>query len=116
MRLTKENKYRNRITEVDGYTFDSKAEANCYRELKLLEKAKQITHLELQPKFEIIPSYYHPVTKRKIAASYYIADFRVRYADGREEVIDVKGIKTAVYMLKKKLFEQKYGIAIKEIS
>ena len=33
----------------------------------------------------------------------YTADFVVEYADGRVEVIDVKGMRTDVYKLKRKL-------------
>lgn len=45
----------------------------------------------------------------------YIADFRVTYADGRIEVVDVKGVRTGVYRLKKKLVEAQYGIIIIEV-
>lgn len=36
-------------TVVDGHTFPSKAEARRYQELRLLEKAGQITKLRLRP-------------------------------------------------------------------
>ncbi len=49
-------KYRNEKAVIDGYTFDSKKEANRYFELKMLQRAGEITALELQPKFEIISS------------------------------------------------------------
>ena len=109
------SKYNARKTIIDGITFDSKAEANYYTQLKLLQRAGEIVELELQPKFEIIPSFVDPAGK-KVRATHYIADFRVKYKDGREEVIDVKGHKTDVYRLKKKLFEQRYGIPVKEVS
>ena len=34
----------------------------------------------------------------------YTADFFVTYADGRNEVIEVKGMRTRDYLLRKKLF------------
>ena len=44
-------KYGNTKVKVDGITFDSKAEARRYGELKLLERAGEITSMELQPTF-----------------------------------------------------------------
>lgn len=41
-------KYHNRKTIVDGITFDSKAEAERYKELKRLELIGVIKGLELQ--------------------------------------------------------------------
>ena len=38
----------------------------------------------------------------------YIADFLITYNDGTQEVIDVKGIKTADFKLKEKMFNFKY--------
>ena len=51
------NKYHAIKTTVDGITFDSRAEARRYRELKLLERAGVIENLVLQPKFELQPKY-----------------------------------------------------------
>jgi hypothetical protein len=110
------HKYGAKKTEVDGIWFDSKAEAGRYKELKLLQAAGEIVRFELQPKFVVIPAYRHPVTKKKIAATHYSADFRVYYPDGRVEVEDVKGYKTPVYALKKKLVESIFGIAVTEVS
>ena len=53
-----ENKFNARKTVVDGITFDSKKEANRYRELKLLERAGKICCLRLQVPFELIPAQY----------------------------------------------------------
>lgn len=114
--MRKRHKYGARKTTVDGITFDSQAEANYYCQLKLLQRAGEINDIELQPKFELIPGYKHPATGNKIRATYYIADFKVTYADGRTEIIDVKGLRTEVYKLKKRMFEYKYGIPIKEVS
>lgn len=45
----------------------------------------------------------------------YILDFKVTYADGRIEYVDTKGVKTAIYNLKKKLMLAVHGIKIKEV-
>jgi len=101
------NKYHNKKTTIDGIVFASKREANRYLELKLLELVKEISKLELQ-----VP-YVLSVNGEKICR--YIADFE--YMDKRGNVIteDVKGVKTAVYQLKKKLMKAIYGIDILEI-
>lgn len=108
------NKYRNRKTVCDGITFDSMAEARYYTELKLLQKAGVVEDIELQPKFLLQDSYKY--LGRTVRAINYIADFRVTYADGHIEVVDVKGKKTEVYNLKKKLFLYRYNdIIFKEV-
>lgn len=68
------NKYRNRKTIVDRITFDSKAEANRYIELKMLEKSGYIKQLKLQPKFELQPKYKNNKGET-IRAITYKADF-----------------------------------------
>ena len=109
------SKYFSRKTTLDGITFDSKAEAERYAELKLLEKSGEIYGLALQPSFELIPKYRKH--GRTVRAVNYIADFL--YIDRKTNqmvVEDVKGYKTEVYRLKKKILEYKYpGIEIKEV-
>ena len=107
-------KYHNKKTTHDGYTFDSIKEKNYYIKLKLLEKAGKIKELELQKEFELQPSFkLNKKTSRRIT---YKADFTFKtIEDDKLHVIDVKGYRTDVYMLKKKLFEYKYQIEIEEI-
>tara|TARA_R100001082_G_scaffold8635_1_gene5056 strand:- start:2063 stop:2380 length:318 start_codon:yes stop_codon:yes gene_type:complete len=101
------NKYRAVKTEVDGIVFDSKREAARYMELMLLERAGEISHLELQPKYDCI------INGKKICT--YKADFRYFTKLGNI-VEDVKGVKTPIYRLKKKLVEALYaGVTIQEI-
>lgn len=103
-------KYKAKKVIVDGITFDSKKEARRYQELKLLERAGVIKGLVLQPCFLLQEKFkYKDKTERKIK---YIADFK--YLDtktGKVVVEDVKGYKTDVYKLKRKLFLKKYGEA-----
>ena len=102
------NKYGARKTEVDGITFDSKAEARRYGELKLLEQAEEITALELQPKFPV------EVNGKKICT--WKGDFRYWCNRGGGWVVeDVKGFRTPVYRLKKKLVEAIYDIEVTEV-
>ncbi len=103
----KRSKYNAVKTAVDGITFASKAEAKRYGELKLLERACQIANLKLQPVYEC-------VVNGKLVCK-YVADFRYTTPYGFT-VEDVKGMKTPVYRLKKKLVEALHGITITEIT
>lgn len=108
------SKYHNKKIIVDGIKFDSKKEANRYSELKLLERAKEITELKLQVPFELLSSY--EINGKKVRGISYIADFvYIDIRTGKYVVEDTKGYRTEVYKIKKKMFEQKYGIEIKEI-
>lgn len=108
------NKYRNKKINIGGHEFDSKKEARRYQQLLLREKAGEIKGLRLQPEYELIPRFKKGnKTYRKAV---YIADFEY-VENGRTIVEDVKGIKTDVYNLKKKMFEYKYPeLTIKEIT
>lgn len=108
------SKYGARKTMVDGYKFDSAAEARYYSQLKLLKRAGKIRDFILQPRYVLLDGYRHPQTGRKVQGVTYVADFLVTLPDGSQEVIDVKGVRTEAYKIKKKLFESKYGIPIKE--
>ena len=120
-------KYRNKKTEVDGILFDSKKEADYYIKLKVRLHTGQISNLQLQVPFELLPSIWkeelkHLKTKDKVVrrcmqkAVNYIADFV--YTDnstGAEVVVDVKGVKTKEYRLKKKMMLALKGIEITEV-
>ena len=100
-----QNKYKNKKTQVDMYVFDSAKEAQRYRELKLLEKAGEISNLELQPRFLLQDSFKkNGRTYRKVE---YVADFQY-VENGKTIVEDVKGIQTDVFKLKHKIFEKTY--------
>lgn len=102
----RKSKYRAEKMELDGILFDSKKEAERYSELKMLERANLITNLELQPKFLLQERFeYNGKVIRKIE---YIADFKYIDEKGNTVVEDVKGLKTDVYNIKKKLFLNKY--------
>lgn len=101
------SKYKAQKTVIDGHTFDSKREANRYCELRFMLQAKLIKDLELQPRFELQPSFRkNGKTYRKIE---YVADFK--YFDNQKQkfvVEDVKGMLTDVFKLKRKMFEYRY--------
>lgn len=105
------NKYKAKKCTVDGITFDSKKEAKRYGELKLLVRAGEISHLELQPDFEVAINGKHICN--------YKADFGYVDVKTKEVIIeDVKSVATSqisTYRLKKKLVEAIYQIEIKEV-
>ena len=103
------NKYGNKRVVVDGRLFDSKAEAARWQELCLLERAGEITELERQVEYELIPK------QKGERAVKYIADFRYIDHDGKTVVEDTKGVKTPVYILKRKLMLQVHGIRVVEV-
>ena len=107
------NKYRNKKILIDNHRFDSELEAKRYCQLKLLQRAKQISNLRLQVPFLLQEGFKkNGKTHRKIE---YIADF-VYEENGQTVVEDTKGICTDVFRIKQKMFEYKYpNLSIKII-
>lgn len=105
-RTKKKSKYGNKKTIVNGIEFDSLAESRYY--LVLLEKKKkgEILDFELQPVFELQPTFKKNGTTHR--AIKYKADFKIIHNDGRIDIVDVKGMKTEVFKIKQKLFEYRY--------
>ena len=108
----KPSKYRAKPTVVDGIRFASMKEAKRYGELKLLEKAGEITDLELQSVFHLNAA--NP--SQPCFVGKYLADFSYYDARTRQLVVeDVKGFKTPLYRWKKKHVEAQYGLKIREV-
>lgn len=110
------NKYKAKKAVIDGIVFDSRKEAKRYTELKKLEEMGSIRNLSLQVQFELIPSFEIVIDgkKRKRRPITYVADF-VYYRDDEKVIEDVKGLRTPVYKIKKKLFEYRYHETIREV-
>lgn len=126
-------KYRNKKIVVDGIEFDSKKEAKRYTELLLLLQAGEISNLQLQREFELIPAQYETFARygktgkrlkdgtRCIEKScVYKSDF-CYIKDGQLIVEDVKGYRSptsagyAKFVIKRKLMLWLHGIKINEI-
>lgn len=99
---------------VDGINFDSDRKHKRYQTLKTLEKTGDIGNLRTQVKYELIPTLrIGGITHRKCV---YIADFVYIYRrTGKTIIEDVKGVKTPVYMIKKRLMKQLHDIDIMEV-
>lgn len=124
-RAKNRSKYGSKRVVIDGQKFDSQKEADRWQELKWMERAGMISGLERQVHFQLTPAVYGPDIigprggrkkgKVILEKSEYIADFC--YTDNETEkyiVEDVKGYKTAEYILKKKMLYHLRGIMIHE--
>ena len=107
-------KYHNQPTVVNNIRFDSKREARRYEELMLLLRAGEITDLRLQQNVTLIEGYKTP-DGEVIRPEIYKADFAYTDKHGNRVLEDVKGKKTAVYLLKRKQVQDKLGVRIREI-
>lgn len=103
----KRNKYGAVKTTIDGITFDSKAEAAHYAKLRLQEKAKLISHLEIHPSWKFV------INGHKIGK--YTADFSFRDGDHQLHVQDVKGVKARDFTLRCKLMRALYNIDVEVV-
>lgn len=131
-----EGKISHKKTTIDGITFDSKMESEYYTYLKEEKKAGRILDFELQPVFELQPKYiyfdgimvtehdprYNDINKARqkynklnpdnkvniVQAIKYKSDFKITYNDNSVKVVDVKGVKTADFKLKEKMFNFRY--------
>lgn len=135
-RMAIENKLNAKKVEFDGQMFDSKKEARRWAELKLLERSGQISDLQRQVSFELIPSQYEDVPtgefykrgEKKGQPKYkrvcieksvvYVADF-VYTENGKQIVEDTKGCTDGItynyFVLKRKLMLYIHGIRVKEV-
>lgn len=106
----KKSKYHNQKVKVDGLLFDSRKEAKYYNSLKLLLLAKEIITFSRQVELILQEGFadQKPIT--------YKADFLVVEKTGHCFFVDVKGMKTDVYKMKKKMLLAKYpGIDFREV-
>jgi len=104
--MQRQNKFKNVPTTIDGIRFASKAEGRRYLELKLLERAGEISELELQKPYQLTAFDGAKLAK-------YVADFA--YVDsrtGQKVTEDVKSPATArlsSFKIKAKLFKAQFG-------
>ena len=109
------NKYHNRKTKG----FDSAKEWRRNQELETLQRAGEISELNRQVPFVLMPSYTisDETTRqgfRTVREIRYIADFTYRLKDGTRIIEDVKGMQTDVFKIKRKLLERKIALGVIE--
>lgn len=103
------SKYRNVKVRIGGVLFDSQREAEYWRGLQARAANGEITNLRRQVVFPLLC----PVEDRAVMVSHYVADF-VYDEHGVQHVVDAKGHRTRMYLLKKKWLFLQDGIAIEE--
>lgn len=105
----KRAKYRNVSVTVDGIRFASKREAAYYGQLQQREKVGEVCGVELQPRFPLLGN------KGELICT-YVADFA--FWDQREDrfrVIDVKGVETEAFKLKRRMMRALRGIEVEVV-
>lgn len=112
----KRSKFRNEKCEWRGIKFDSHKERDRFIILYFQERDGQITDLNRQVRFQLLPTQKDENGKKIENPCFYVADFTYR-KDGKLVVEDVKSkaTKTQVYRLKKKLMLWFHGIRVEEV-
>lgn len=100
------SKYNARKTVRNGIEFDSKAEAEYYVYLQEKLNTGEILSVKLQPRFELMSAFEKD--GKKYRAIEYVADFEIVHPNGKVEIVDVKGMMTPDFRIKRKLFENKF--------
>lgn len=99
-------KYNNKKVVVDDIKFDSKDEALYYIYLKEQKELGNVLEFSVQPKFTLLKAYEK--YGKKVRAMTYSPDFYIKYPDGKEEYVDVKGMSTQASEMRRKLFDYFY--------
>lgn len=99
-RRFKVGKYGNQRTNYNGRSYQSKAEARYAKKLDILKGGGQIR--DWRPQVPV------PLVVNSMLIAKYIVDFAIINNDGTRELIEIKGMETAVWKLKYKLFKALY--------
>jgi hypothetical protein len=105
------SKYRN--VKTDGYA--SRKEAKRASALRLMQEAGQIADLREQVPYVLIPRALGPDGKVAERACSYVADFVYREFGAHQDTVeDCKGVRTADYVIKRKLMRFVHGVVVRE--
>ncbi len=106
--IRRRSKYGAKPTVVDGMRFASKREAHRWQELRLLEKAGEISELARQVAYPLVARVENS-NGFGVTVGHYIADFVYRQKGDAVLVIeDSKGFRTDLYKWKAKHFAIQY--------
>ena len=97
------HKYHNKPTVIDDIRFDSKKEAEYFAKLRMRRDAGEVLFFLRQ-----VPLHLPGGAK-------YVCDFLEFHADGTVHFVDVKGMETDVFKLKKKVVEAVYPVEIETV-
>lgn len=109
--LTQRNKFGNKKTFYNGRTYHSKKEAEYAMQLDMLLNAR----VDAERVVSWVPQVTYHLVVNGVKIADYRLDFKVEYADGRIEYVDVKGYLTDEYKIKKKLMKALFNIDIIEV-
>ncbi len=108
MKAPRQNKFGAVRTVLDGITFASRREAAYYAELKLRERIGEVSAVEMQPRYAL-------TIKGQLIGTYK-PDFRFwDNLQGRERVVDVKGVITREFQRTKRLMRAIHGIEVEVV-
>lgn len=105
MKVKKFHAFKAIINDIE---FDSLMESKFYVYLLDLQRYGEVKSFELQKTFELQPKFKDNFSGKTIRAIEYIADFVVTLKSGQVVAVDVKGIETVDFKLKKKMFQYKF--------
>lgn len=105
----KQAKYRNEPVVVDGRRYASKREAAYCEELIRLEKDGKIGGLELQKRFPLLGP------KGEVICTYVADAVFWDHEQDRLRIIDVKGVETKEFRLKKRLMRALKGLEVEVV-
>lgn len=97
----KKNKYNNAPVTIDNIRWPSKVHGDFYKYIKLRQQIKDIKY------------FLYEVPIRLPGKVKLIIDFMIFENDDTVEYIDIKGVLTPSFIIKKKLVEALYPIKIK---
>ncbi len=97
------HKFKANPTSVDNIRFDSKLESRYYAQLKIRVKSGDVLFFLRQVPFHL------PGNVR------YVCDFQEFHSDGSVHFVDVKGVETKEFILKKKQVEDLYPVTIEVV-
>lgn len=94
------HKFKAKPVNDDGHHFASTLEWKYFKHIQLLQKAGEILFFLKQ-----VPFHLPGGVK-------YVVDYQIFYGDGSVKFVDVKGIETSEFKIKKKIVEELYPIEI----
>src|SRR4051812_32124504 len=95
------NKYGAKKTEFNGRVYDSKHEAGVAADIDLLVKCGDVVKVEPQKTFNLYGKNGNRICTHR-------PDFLLTFKDGHQEIWEAKGMATAIWQLKLKLFTDNY--------
>jgi hypothetical protein len=93
------HKFHAKPVNEEGHRFPSTLEWKYFKHLELLQKLGEVLFFLRQ-----VPFHFK--------GGKYVCDFQVFYSDGSCKFIDVKGVSTSEFLLKKRIVEETYPIEI----